>query len=216
MNVDPAGFVRANTVLATPSLVPELKLHLASVATDLWEATEATLERTGLPPPYWAFAWPGGQALARHLLDAPKTARGLRVLDFAAGCGVAALAAAKTGAACVAASEIDAFAQAAMALNAEANGLTLDILDRDVLAAPAENWDLILAGDVFYEKPMAERVWPWLRAAAARGIAVLVADPGRAYLPKDGLIEIARHTVPTTLDLEDRTTRVTRVLRVAR
>lgn len=216
MNADPPAFIRANTRLAPPSLVPELKLHLAAVATDLWEATEATLQRTGLPPPYWAFAWPGGQALARHLLDNPKTARGNRVLDFAAGCGVAALAAARTGATHVSASEIDAFARAAMALNADANGLTLDILERDVLAAPAEAWDLILAGDVFYEKPMADRVWPWLKNAAARGIAVLVADPGRAYLPKDGLVEIARYTVPTTLDLEDRTERVTRVLRVAR
>ena len=216
MSVDPAEFVRANTVLAAPSLVPELKLHLAAVATDLWEATEATLERTGLPPPYWAFAWPGGQALARHLLDRPEVARGKRVLDFAAGCGVAALAAAKTSAAHACASEIDDFARAAMALNARANGLTLEILDRDVLAPPAGDWELILAGDVFYEKPMADRVWPWLRAAASRGARVLVADPGRAYLPKDGLVEIARYTVPTTLDLEDRTERVTRVLDVAR
>ncbi|MCM0022280.1 MAG: 50S ribosomal protein L11 methyltransferase [Tagaea sp.] len=215
MSVAPADFVRANTVLAAPSLVPELRLHLASVATDLWEATEADLERTGLPRPYWAFAWPGGQALARHLLDRPDTARGLRVLDFAAGCGVAALAAVRTGAAAVAASEIDAFARAAMALNAAANGLALDVLDRDMLAAPAEGWDLILAGDVFYEKPMADRVWPWLKEAAARGIAVLVADPGRAYLPDAGLVEIARYAIPTTLDLEDRIERVTRVLRVA-
>jgi predicted nicotinamide N-methyase len=214
VSVDPTEFVRANTVLATPSLIPELKLHLASVATDLWEATEASLVRTGLPPPYWAFAWPGGQALARHLLDKPETARARRVLDFAAGCGVAALAAARTAAASIAASEIDAFARAALALNAAANGLAIDVLDRDVLAVPAEDWDLILAGDVFYEKPMADRVWPWLKAAAARGIAVLVADPGRAYLPDTGLVEIARYAVPTTLDLEDRTERVTRVLAV--
>ncbi|MCA3247857.1 MAG: methyltransferase [Azospirillum sp.] len=215
MTVDPAAFVRANTRLESPSLVPELKIHLAHAATDLWAATEATLERTGLPPPYWAFAWPGGQALARHLLDRPDVARGRRVLDFAAGSGVAALAAAKVGAAAVAASEIDAFARAALALNAEANGLALDIRAADVLAAPAEGWDLILAGDVFYEKPMADRVWPWLVAAAARGIDVCVADPGRAYLPASGLVEIARYTVPTTLDLEDRTTRETRVLRVS-
>lgn len=214
MSADPTAFVRANTVLATPSLVPELTLHLASVATDLWEATEAILERTGLPPPYWAFAWPGGQALARHLLDKPETARGHRVLDFAAGCGVAALAAAKAGAASVAASEIDAFARAALTLNAAANGLAIGVLERDVLSAPAEGWDLILAGDVFYEKPMADLVWPWLQGAASRGIAVLVADPGRAYLPDTGLVEIARYAIPTTLDLEDRVERVTRVLRV--
>jgi predicted nicotinamide N-methyase len=211
---DPADFVRANTILATPSLVPELRLHLASVATDLWEATEADLECTGLPPPYWAFAWPGGQALARLLLDKPETARGLRVLDFAAGCGVAALAAVKMGAAYVAASEIDAFARAALALNAAANALVLDVLDRDVLATPAEGWDLILAGDVFYEKPMANLVWPWLKNAASRGSTVLVADPGRAYLPRESLVEIARYAIPTTLDLEDRVERVTRVLAV--
>jgi predicted nicotinamide N-methyase len=216
VKTDAAALVRANTRLMAPSLVPELKLHLAGVATELWEATEATLERTGLPPPYWAFAWPGGQALARHLLDNPGIAKGKRVLDFAAGCGVAALAAARTGAAQVVASKIDAFARAALTLNAEANGLALDILDRDVLSTPAEDWDLILAGDVFYEKPMAARAWPWLRDAAARGTAVLVADPGRAYLPQDGLAEIARYTVPTTLDLEDRTERVTRVLRASR
>lgn len=214
MSADPAEFVRANTILAAPSFVPELRLHLASVATDLWEATEASLACTGLPPPYWAFAWPGGQALARHLLDRPEAARGSRVLDFAAGCGVAALAAAKSGAASVAASEIDAFARAALKLNAEANGRKIDVLDRDVLAMPAADWDLILAGDVFYEKPMADRVWPWLADAAGRGIAVLVADPGRAYLPATGLVEVARYTIPTTLDLEDRIERVTRVLAV--
>jgi predicted nicotinamide N-methyase len=215
VSAGPAAFIRANTRLAAPALVPELTLHLASVATELWEATETTLERTGLPPPYWAFAWPGGQALARYLLDNPSTARGKRVLDFAAGCGIAALAAARTGAAHIAASEIDAFARAAIRLNAETNAHRVEVLDGDVLATPAEDWDLILAGDVFYEKPMADRVWPWLRDAAARGTAVLVADPGRAYLPQDGLAEIARYTVPTTLDLEDRTERVTRVLTVS-
>lgn len=214
MSVDPADFIRAQTRLENPSLVPELVLHLAARATDLWEATEATLERTGLPPPYWAFAWPGGQALARLALDRPETVRGKRVLDFAAGSGVAALAAAKAGATHVSACEIDEFACAAMALNAAANGVTLDILDDDVLAKPAAGWDVIFAGDVFYEKPMADKVWPWLKAAAMAGAQVLVADPGRAYLPATGLAEIARYTVPTTLDLEDRVARETRILEV--
>ncbi len=214
MSPDPADFIRAQTRLEHPSLVPELVLHLASRATDLWEATEATLERTGLPPPYWAFAWPGGQALARLTLDRPETVRGKRVLDFAAGSGVAALAAAKAGAAHVTACEIDAFACQAMALNADANGLALEILDIDVLAKPASGWNVIFAGDVFYEKPMADKVWPWLKAAAATGVHVLVADPGRAYLPATGLTEIARYTVPTSLDLEDRLARETRILEV--
>lgn len=215
MTADPAAFIRAQTRLEHPSLVPEIVLHLASRATDLWEATEATLERTGLPPPYWAFAWPGGQALARLALDRPETVRGKRVLDFAAGSGVAALAAAKAGAAHVTACEIDAFACQAMALNGQANGLALEILDADVLAKPASGWDVVFAGDVFYEKPMADKVWPWLKAAAMTGAHVLVADPGRAYLPATGLAEIARYSVPTSLDLEDRTERVTRVLAVS-
>lgn len=214
MSADPADFIRAQTRLEHPSLVPELVLHLASRATDLWEATEATLERTGLPPPYWAFAWPGGQALARLALDRPETVRGKRVLDFAAGSGVAALAAAKAGAAHVTACEIDAFACQAMALNADANGLALEILDIDVLVKPASDWNVIFAGDVFYEKPMADKVWPWLKAAAATGVHVLVADPGRAYLPATSLTEIARYTVPTSLDLEDRLARETRILEV--
>ncbi len=214
MSVDRADFIRAQTRLEHPSLIPELALHLASRATELWEATEATLERTGLPPPYWAFAWPGGQALARLTLDRREIVAGKRVLDFAAGSGVAALAAAKAGATKVTACEIDAFACSAMALNADANGVTLEILNTDVLAKPSTGWDVIFAGDVFYEKPMADKVWPWLKAAALAGTHVLVADPGRAYLPATGLAEIARYTVPTSLDLEDRLVRETRVLEV--
>jgi predicted nicotinamide N-methyase len=214
LTVDPADFIRAQTRLEHPSLVPELVLHLASRATDLWEATEASLERTGLPPPYWAFAWPGGQALARLALDRPAYVAGKRVLDFAAGSGVAGLAAAKAGAAFVVACEIDKFACAAMTLNAAANGLALEVRDGDLLASPASGWDTIFAGDVFYEKPMADKVWPWLKAAAQNGATVLVADPGRAYLPATGLVEIARYTVPTSLDLEDRLARETRVMEV--
>ncbi len=217
MSADPAEFVRAQTRLEAPPLVPEIRLHLAARATDLWEATEATLARTGLPPPYWAFAWPGGRALARFLLDRPETARGLAVLDFAAGCGIAAIAAAQAGAASVAASEIDDFAAAALALNAAANGVAVTVLRDDVLdRAPVPEYGLVLAGDVFYEKPMADRVWPWLKARRAAGVRVLVADPGRAYLPAAGLVELACYDVPTDLDLEDRTVRTTRVLEVAR
>jgi predicted nicotinamide N-methyase len=210
---DRRAFVLAQTRLAAPPLVPEIQLHLAARATDLWEATEATLAETGLPPPYWAFAWPGGRALARLLLDRPALAAGKTVFDFAAGGGIAAIAAAKAGASRVTACEIDAFALVALALNAAANGVALELAAGDCLA-DLPDADLVLAGDVFYEKPMAERVWPWLQALAARGTAVLVADPGRAYLPADGLVEIACYDVPTDRDLEDRDMRRTRVLRV--
>ncbi|MBL8806477.1 MAG: methyltransferase [Rhodospirillales bacterium] len=215
MNGTRADFVRAHTRLEAPPLVPEIRLHLASRATDLWEATEATLAEKGLPPPYWAFAWPGGRALARYLLDNPAVAARKDVLDFAAGCGIAAIAAAKAGAARVTASEIDDFALAALGLNAAANGVAVGCRAGDVVALdPMPAWGLVLAGDVFYEKPMAERIWPWLRARKAAGALVLVADPGRAYLPGSGLREIARYDVPTDLDLEDRTIRTTRVLAV--
>ncbi len=215
MSLDRAAFIRTQTRLQAPPLVPEIVLHLAARATDLWEATEAKLEATGLPPPYWAFAWPGGRALARLLLDRPALARGKRVLDFAAGCGIAGIAAAKAGAAHVTVSEIDAFAGTAMELNAAANGVALDVRLDDVTALdPPPVYDLILAGDVFYEKPMADRIWPWLKARKAAGATVLVADPGRAYLPGSFLAEIACYDVPTDLDLEDRTVRTTRVLQV--
>lgn len=211
------AFVAAQTRPAPASLVPEIRLHLASEVTPLWQATEATLDQRNLPPPYWAFAWPGGQALARHILDHPEIVRGRRVLDFAAGCGIAAIAAARCGATATAA-DIDAVAAAAVAMNAALNkvavaALTADVTARDPAAA-ARDWDVILAGDVFYERPMAERVWPWLRGLVAQGAAVLVADPGRAYLPASGLQEAARYVVPTSRDLEDRETRDTRLFRV--
>lgn len=208
-----AAFIRAQTAIASPPLVPELRLHLASEVTKLWHATEATLEQNNLPPPYWAFAWPGGQALARYVLDHPETVRGRRVLDFAAGCGLTALAAARAGAASVAASEIDPVAATALALNAALNGVALTLIGDDATRQAADEaargWDVVLAGDVFYERPMAEAVEPWLRGLARCGVRVLVADPGRAYVPKAGLAELARYTVPTSRDLEDRETRET-------
>ena len=197
-------FVRDNTVATQAPLVPEITLHLASEVTPLWHATEAYLEQNNLPPPYWAFAWPGGQTFARLLLDRPELARGRKVLDFASGCGIAAIAAAKAGAAQVVATEIDAFAVAALGLNAALNDVRFDIFEGDILADPPVGWDLILAGDVCYEKPMADRTVAWLNLAVAGGAEVLIADPGRAYLPKTGLSEIARHDVPTPLDLENR------------
>ncbi len=210
-DIDPAEFICTQTTISAGSLVPEIRLHLATEVTPLWQATEVSLELNNIPPPYWAFAWPGGQALARYLLDNPDLVRGRRVLDFAAGCGIAAIAAGRMGASVVEATEIDRFSQAAMALNAHLNKIALTILDRDVTGDPAGLWDIVLAGDVFYEKPMADKVEPWLRALAKRGTQVLIADPGRAYLPKEGLQEVARYMVPTSLDLEDREIRETRI-----
>lgn len=211
---DPAGFIRAWTRLEAPSLVPELKLHLAGPVTPLWEATEKTLEEKALPPPYWAFAWPGGQAIARHVLDNPALVRGKRVLDFAAGSGIVAVAAAKAGAKRITATDLDPLALVAIALNAQANGVAINAIDRDVTTHDAED-DVILAGDVCYERAMAEAVWPWLQTQARRGLAVILADPGRAYAPATGLVEVARYRVPTSLELEDRAERETVVYRVA-
>jgi predicted nicotinamide N-methyase len=206
-------FIRENTVRTQAPLVPEISLHLASEVTPLWHATESYLERNNLPPPYWAFAWPGGQTFARLLLDRPELAHGRRVLDFASGCGIAAIAAAKAGAARVVATEIDAFAIAALGLNAALNGVSFEIFEGDILAEPPTGWDLILAGDVCYEKPMADLTVAWLDLAVAEGAEVLIADPGRAYLPKAGLTEIARHDVPTPLDLENRKIMTTLIYR---
>ncbi|HEY1503912.1 MAG TPA: 50S ribosomal protein L11 methyltransferase [Stellaceae bacterium] len=202
------SFIRANTAIGTPSLVPEIRLHLASEVTPLWHATEATLETSQLPPPYWAFAWPGGQALARHLLDHPTLIAGKSVLDIGAGSGLVAIAAKRAGAARVTAAEIDAFAIAAIRLNAALNNVAIEAESRDLIDG-ASGWDTILVGDMCYERPLAERLTRWLDALSADGATVLLGDPGRAYLPKDGLREIARYDVPTSLDLEDRTLRET-------
>jgi predicted nicotinamide N-methyase len=205
--VDAVSFIRANTrVLAAP-LAPEIRLHLADEITPLWQATEETLARDQLPPPYWAFAWAGGQALARHVLDHPDLVRGKSVLDFGAGCGLLALAAAKADAAAVTAAEIDPFAAAAIALNAALNGLDVKIETADVIGRPGAPWQVILVGDMCYERPLAERLTVWLRLMAAEGTLVLLGDPGRNYLPAEGLTALARYTVPTPLDLEDRATR---------
>jgi predicted nicotinamide N-methyase len=219
---DPVDFIRANTELARPPLVPELKLHLATDAAALWEMTETELEQAGLPPPFWAFAWAGGQALARFIIDRPEIVGGRRVLDLASGGGIVGLAALWASAAHVTANEIDAHAAVAIALNAEANDLTrgLEIVESDMLEEPvlADDgralWDVVLAGDICYERPMAERMLSWLGRHANAGALVLIGDPGRVYLPQSGLQEVGRHTVPTPTDLEGRETKDTAVLRV--
>ena len=207
------AFIAAQTAVVAPPLTPEIKLHLATEITPIWEATEASLTKMNLPPPYWAFAWAGGQALTRFLIDHPDWVKGKRVLDFAAGSGLSAIGAAKAGAASVQAAEIDDYAIAAIALNARINDVAIDLVREDLIGV-APRWDVVLAGDVCYERPMAERVIAWFRTLAARGVAILMGDPGRAYLPQSGLLELARYQVPTSLELEDRTMRETIVWRL--
>ncbi len=207
MSIDPAAFIRAHTAVAPPPLVPEIPLHLAGEITPLWHATEATLERNQLPPPYWAFAWAGGQALARHILDHPELVRDRAVLDFGAGSGLLAIAAAKAGAASSTAAEIDPFAAAAITLNAACNGVAVNLALADVIGRDDAPWQVVLVGDMCYERPLAERLTQWLRRLAGAGVLVLLGDPGRSYLPRSGLTALARYTVPTPLDLEDRESR---------
>jgi predicted nicotinamide N-methyase len=211
--IDATAFIRANTVLSAAPMVPELNLYLATEITPIWQASEDWLKRARIEPPFWAFAWPGGQATARYILDNPQTVAGRRVLDFAAGCGIAALAAARAGAAGVEAAEIDPLAVAAMTLNAAANGLSISAVLRDVVGSPCR-WDLILAGDVCYEAPMTRHIMPWL-ASMAGSAEIWIADPGRAYLPGAGMQPIATYDVPTTLELEDRMSRRTTLYRLA-
>ena len=209
---DHAAFLRAHTQPAHAPLVPEITLQLATEITPVWQATEDWLHRTGLAPPFWAFAWPGGQALARHVLDHPGLVAGRRVLDFAAGCGIAAIACARAGAALVEAAEIDPVAAAAIALNAAANGVRVRPLAGDLVGTPGR-WDAVLCGDVCYEAPMTRHILPWLRSLAAQA-EVWIADPGRAYLPRDGVAPVAHYTVPTTTELEDRTERTVTLYRL--
>jgi predicted nicotinamide N-methyase len=211
---DHQAFIRANTAVASPPLCPEIKLFLATEVTPLWQATETVLEQSQLPPPYWAFAWPGGQALARHILDHPGLVDGKTVLDIGAGCGLVAIAAALAGAR-VTAAEPDAFACAAIAMNADLNGVSLAIETADLLAREPGDWQAALAGDMCYERPLAGKLIPWLRLLAGKGALVLLGDPGRAYLPKSGLEPVARYDVPTSLELEDQISRETLILRLA-
>lgn len=205
-------FIRANTTQGTAPLVPEIVLYLATEITPIWQATEDWLREHALQPPYWAFAWPGGQALARHVLDNPGLVAGKRVLDFAAGDGIAAIACARAGAALVEAAEIDDFARAAIRMNAAANGVVVDVAAADIVGEVCR-WDVILCGDVCYEAPMTAHILPWL-CVMARHAEVWIADPGRAYLPRTGLTPIGEYRVPTLLELEDRTERQVQLYRL--
>jgi predicted nicotinamide N-methyase len=197
-------FIAANTRLQRPPHVAEIELHLADEITPIWKLTEEALEEIGLPPPFWAFAWAGGQALARYIIDHSEVVAGKRVIDFAAGSGMVGIAAMRAGARDVLCADIDLYCEAAVALNSAANGVTCAFTATDLLSAPPPGWaEVILAGDICYEKPLAERVLAWLAAARARGASVLVGDPGRSYFPRTGLTKLAEYQVPTTRELED-------------
>jgi len=213
--LSPEDFVRANTTLSAPSLVPEVRLHLADDALPLWQTTEEELARKGLPPPFWAFAWAGGQALARHILDNRVLVAGQRVLDVGAGGGLVAVAAALAGAADVRANEVDDFALAAIGLNAAANGVAVTPIAGDLLDRAAEA-DVVLVGDVFYERDLADRALAFLARAAEAGANVLIGDPRRTYLPVDALTAVASYSVPVPLALEDMDVKRTLVWRLAR
>jgi predicted nicotinamide N-methyase len=206
----PEAFIVANAQLSAPPLVPEIKLHLATEVVPLWRATEDELAEIGVPPPYWAFAWAGGQALARYVLDNPHIVAGKRVLDIGAGSGLVGIAAAKAGAASVLAADIDAFACAAIRLNTKVNACTVTATGDDLIGATCD-WDVILVGDLFYERPLAERLLAWLRPLP---VPMLLGDPGRNYFPKEHIEKLASYSVPTSRDLEDRESRETGVYRL--
>ena len=213
--LDRERFIRANTKLKNPPLVPEISLLLADEVMNLWGETEAAAAAVAsglhaLPPPYWAFAWPGGQALSRYIIDNPEDVRGRTVLDFGSGSGLVAIAAAKAGASCVVAAEIDPLALAAIDLNSRANDVFVEPIGIDVIGSNPR-WNTVLAGDMCYERPVAERLVPWLRQLVTSGVRVLLGDPGRNYFPAGGIVKLATFAVPTTLDLEDREVRETSV-----
>ncbi len=205
-------FILDNTRPQSPPHTPELTLRLADEITPIWRMTEEALSEIGLPPPFWAFAWAGGQALARYILDNPARVAGRAVIDFASGSGIVGIAAAKAGASRVLAADIDSFCGAALAVNATANGVGVDYTDADLLEAPPPAWaEVILAGDICYEKPLAARVMAWLGDARAGGATVLIGDPGRSYFPRDGLVKLAEYQVATTREIEDMTVKRTAV-----
>ena len=203
--------VLSRTRPARPPAVPELELLLADDMDQAWQSLQTELDDATLPPPFWAFAWLGGQALARHVLDVPDEVAGRRVLDLATGSGLCALAAARAGASQVTAVDVDPVAVEAARLNAERNGLEVAVGVADVLGAPPPDVDVVLAGDVFYDAAMAERVLPWLLDAVRAGARVLLGDPGRHYLPRALLVELGAYDVPTTRELEGVLVRTTRV-----
>jgi predicted nicotinamide N-methyase len=205
-------FIRANTGILSPPHLPEIRLHLADEAHALWQRTEEELAEIGLPPPFWAFAWAGGQGLARYVLDHPHVVAGKRVLDFAAGSGMVGIAALKAGALAVLAADIDPFSKAAVALNATLNNVSIEWTGEDMIGHDG-GWDVVLAGDIFYQRDIVERILPWFASLAARGADIVVGDPGRAYLPKGSLQQLFTYEVPVSRELEDAEVKRTTVWR---
>lgn len=212
MKTDPECFILDNTTVMAPPHVPEIRLHLADEAHDLWLKTEDELEAIGLPPPFWAFAWAGGQGLARHILDHPQLVAGKRVVDFASGSGLVAIAAALSGAISVLASDIDPWTEAAIQINSRLNDVQIGFSGIDLIGSPLQA-DILLAGDVFYDRAFADRLIPWFEALAKAGVAVIVGDPGRAYCPRDRMGALATYEVPVTRALEDAEVKTTTVWR---
>lgn len=213
--VDRQDFIVRNTRLMPVPLVPEISLHIAHEAVPLWQKTEDELGEMGLPPPFWAFAWAGGQALARYILDNPVTVAGRTVLDLAAGSGLVAIAARRAGAAHVVAADIDDFALAAVRINAGVNKVDVAACGEDLLDTLPPDVEVVLVGDLFYEKPVADRLMAWLEKAGEQGTDVLIGDPGRSYLPRDRLVSCASYQVPVTRDLEDAEIKNSQVWRLA-
>jgi len=208
------AFIAANTRPLTPPLVPEIRLHLAEESLPIWQKTEEELGEMNVPPPYWAFAWAGGQALARYLLDTPALVRGLSVIDLGSGSGLTAIAAKRSGAAKVLAADIDAFSLAAVRLNAALNSVEVETTGEDLLASAPERADVILVGDLFYERELAARVTAYIEQAAASGASVLIGDPKRSYFPVGRFTLAAEYQVPVTRELEDAEIKRTSVWRL--
>ncbi len=219
MTADPAtlaawrDLVRSQTAPAPVALVPELTLWQATALTPMWHATSAQLGRYDASP-FWAFPWAGGQALARHVLDHPELVRGKAVLDFATGSGLVGIAAARAGAARVVGADVAPFCEAVVPMNAALNGVALELRLEDLLDRPLEGFEVVLAGDVFYEQPLAGRALAWLRRLAARGLTVLAGDPGRLYSPREGARDLARYDVPVSMEIEERPIMRTWVLEI--
>lgn len=208
------AFVVSNTQLMPVPLVPEVSLHLAHEAVPIWQKTEEELGEMGLPPPFWAFAWAGGQALARYVLDAPDTVAGKQVVDLASGSGLVGIAAMKAGAGNVLAADIDVFSIEAIKLNASANSVALKVTGENLLCSHPPDCDVLLVGDLFYERELAARLMDWLVKAHGRGTQVLIGDPGRSYLPREKLAACATYEVPVTRELEDAEIKKTSVWRL--
>ncbi len=209
--INHTAFIHQHTELLPVPLVPEIKLYLAHEVIPVWQKTEEQLGEMGLPPPFWAFAWAGGQALARYILDNPEIVKAKRVLDLASGSGLVGIAAMKAGAASVLAADIDSFAQSAIAINAKANDCSIAVTGEDLLNGAAQNFDVILVGDLFYEQSTASRCFHFLQKSQAD---ILIGDPERSYLPKDKLISVAQYSVPVSRDLEDSEIKKTSVWRL--